>query len=352
MKRIYNCIFILFHFSFIFSIKILGTHSVLKKVSKCLLIVFNVYVTFLFTVILVSYPSKSGLSITAIANIIITITMLTFRWILCLNLAHFKNIANSLRATNVTKCPIFWLRTWAFASTGIQIVLLIYKLSTIIGHSSNGMVILGFKIEEPFVTIINSSHSTTVVVSLTMAINTFSIFYVTVCHQMRFEILNFMDKLSPRHFIDFEPLMESYFGISKMVERIDDAMSFPVFCYIIFSSVSMYDLIAMALRPQFVFSSGELIYTVCFFFITLQSFLAMTVAASLVGEASQKVCKEVKNLSPESLCAAIQLQRFISMTESDLCLTVWKILPIRRNFILAALGAMFTYILLLESIKF
>ncbi|KAG8180101.1 hypothetical protein JTE90_027880 [Oedothorax gibbosus] len=59
---------------------------------------------------------------------------------------------------------------------------------------------------------------------------------------------------------------------------------------------------------------------------------------------------EIKSLSPDSLGSAFQLQRFISMTEEGgLCLTLWKIVPIRRSFIFGALGTIFTYILLFRS---
>ncbi|KAG8180098.1 hypothetical protein JTE90_027877 [Oedothorax gibbosus] len=158
--------------------------------------------------------------------------------------------------------------------------------------------------------------------------------------------------ISSRHGLKLNHLMQSYTIISNTVEDMDHAMSFQMFCHTLYSAESMYNVLALILYPAGYGTSTKknVAHVPIFFLMTLLPFAAMSVSASSVSEASQKVSKEIKSLSPDSLGSAIQLQRFILMTwEGDLCLTLWKIVPIRRSFILGAIGNFFTYILLFQS---
>ncbi|GFT82318.1 hypothetical protein NPIL_240721 [Nephila pilipes] len=75
----------------------------------------------------------------------------------------------------------------------------------------------------------------------------------------------------------------------------------------------------------------------------------MSTSASLVCEASQEIGSMAEasiGVTPRS--KYMQL-RFLMSAEKEIHLTVWKMIPIRRNFILATTGAIFTYAVLFKG---
>ncbi|GIY07556.1 hypothetical protein CDAR_34531 [Caerostris darwini] len=72
-------------------------------------------------------------------------------------------------------------------------------------------------------------------------------------------------------------------------------------------------------------------------------FLVTTASASLVSEAwmlaSTKTLESSQNPS----------QKLLSCIDKEMCLTVWKIVPIRRSFIFGTVGTIFTYVLLFDD---
>lgn len=346
MRQIFKYIFISFSFSFISSLKITKEESKIKKVLKRMLMIFNIFMTCL---VIFSMIFKSAM---AISNTIMVSSKLIYRWVLCIRLEKFKGIASSLCSRSIKEDPIAirWGYAWILTSKLILISLLAYYFATET-YASKRLIFLGHEIEKPYSSIISALLFVHTVVHFNVAINAFSIFYVTVCRMIRSEILKFTKKVTQSKNTDFESLMRSYTGMASMVEYIDDSMSFLMFCSTVFSSASLYFTTTVVLHPETI--GGRLeryVLTIGFFLVTIVPFMAMAVSASLVSEASLRVSSRVKALTPESLASAIQLQRFISLTDKDLCLTVWKIAPIRRNFIISTLGCVFTYIVLFDGL--
>ncbi|KAG8180096.1 hypothetical protein JTE90_027875 [Oedothorax gibbosus] len=278
-----------------------------------------------------------------------TMTILVYRWVLCLRLNQFKDIVDSLRRVHVKKVTKLWIYAFTIAYIAMQV--LVFYSDVVRKETPSEYKILGVSVQEPYASIIKQAVPLTLTIYIVVPINTFSILYVSVCQQMRFKILHFSDMISSRHGLKLNHLMQSYTRISNMVEGMDHAMSFPLFCHTLYSAGSMYYVLALILYPaNGEISTKELAHATIFFMMTLQSFAAMSVSASSISEASQIASKEIKSLLPDSLGSAFQLQTFISMTgEGGLGLTLWKIVPIRRSFIFGALGTFFTYILLFHS---
>lgn len=347
MQSYYNCIFTLFKVSFVYSIRFASKEGIAKKACKFFLVIFNVYFTLLYTNFLLTSYNIEGLSFIGIlSNLIMTGTMLLYRWKLCIKWDYFKSMADLLSKRKVSHVPKprFWLNIWAITGTIWQIIFIIYSVS----NTSDSFILFGITIKGISGTLIAFSLNTGSALSFTMATNTFSILYVNVCHDLSSEILTLLDAVTERVDNNYDSLMEAYSSMASMVEDIDDSLSFMAFCHVVFIATSMSYLINEARHPSSVLGS---ISALVFFLMKLQSFVAMAISASLVSEASQKVNKKVKSLKSPSLISAVRHLRFVSLTEGDLCLTVWKIVPMRRNLILGALGAIFTYILLIDSFK-
>ena len=344
MRPPYKYLFMLFKLSFIFPISKGREDSNFKKIAKQILMVFNVYLTCLF-ILAMLFTSAPFIS-----NTIIYIVMIVYRWILCIRFHRFRSIERSLcvKDTEGNKFINRLISIWIAVSNITIISLIIYNFTNEASVSKK-FVFLSHEIKQRYAVIINSFEFLHKVLHLAVPTNLLSIFYVTVCIEMRSEILHFTKKI--RNAPNLEPLIQSYIKMASAVETIDNSLSFLMFCSTIYGSASMYyTTTILLLRRQFVETMSFYILIVVLFLVTIVHFIAMCVSASLVNEASHRVGEKVKALVPDSMASAIQIQRFMSLTDKDLCLTVWKIVPIRRNFIISTLGCVFTYIILFDGV--
>ncbi|GFQ79189.1 hypothetical protein TNCT_318771 [Trichonephila clavata] len=76
----------------------------------------------------------------------------------------------------------------------------------------------------------------------------------------------------------------------------------------------------------------------------------MTASAASVTDASMKVASIAWKISVNTNESSAFLQKFISLSEKGISLTVWNIVPISRYFIFGLLGAIFTYNILFDSL--
>ncbi|GFT73984.1 hypothetical protein NPIL_4991 [Nephila pilipes] len=80
-------------------------------------------------------------------------------------------------------------------------------------------------------------------------------------------------------------------------------------------------------------------------------FVIMTVSAASVSEASAEVASSALILPEEKGSSKWNQHRFIALVEKEVTFTVWKLAPIRRNFIFGISGILFTYSLMIHSLN-
>ncbi|GFR18673.1 uncharacterized protein TNCT_298981 [Trichonephila clavata] len=81
------------------------------------------------------------------------------------------------------------------------------------------------------------------------------------------------------------------------------------------------------------------------------SYISLTLSASMVPEATKDLWfKLQEDFSSGSNITNVQ-QRTLALLEKGLHFTVWKMIPIKRSLILATMGTVFTYNLLLDSLR-
>ncbi|GFQ74218.1 hypothetical protein TNCT_279091 [Trichonephila clavata] len=76
----------------------------------------------------------------------------------------------------------------------------------------------------------------------------------------------------------------------------------------------------------------------------------MTSSASMVAEASAEVGSIALTLPEDKEISTYNQQRLLILAEKGIVLTVWKITPIKRNFIFGIVGLLFTYALMFYSL--
>ncbi|GFT40308.1 hypothetical protein NPIL_138901 [Nephila pilipes] len=80
-------------------------------------------------------------------------------------------------------------------------------------------------------------------------------------------------------------------------------------------------------------------------------FIVMTASAASVSEASAEVASSALTLPEEKGSSNWNQHRFITLVEKEITFTVWKLAPIRRNFIFGISGILFTYSLMIHSLS-
>ncbi|GFQ90432.1 uncharacterized protein TNCT_468691 [Trichonephila clavata] len=135
-----------------------------------------------------------------------------------------------------------------------------------------------------------------------------------------------------------------------MVEYVDGKLSFLIFNVIIYHSSAMFNSVSDFLHfsdiHSFVRRLGLHLYFITFFIL----FIIMTSSAALVCDASVQVGTVAMRITAETKKSSPSQQNFLSCAGKKIPLTVWNIAPITRNFIFGLLGAMLTYVILLDSL--
>ncbi|KAG8195850.1 hypothetical protein JTE90_008542 [Oedothorax gibbosus] len=86
-----------------------------------------------------------------------------------------------------------------------------------------------------------------------------------------------------------------------------------------------------------------------YFLHTLAAFIALIIAASSVSKAFADVRQRTQILKLDKANTFEQLN-FQSRAESEIHLIVWKLFPIRRSFALGTISAIFSYVILVDSL--
>ncbi|GFQ83942.1 uncharacterized protein TNCT_711171 [Trichonephila clavata] len=151
--------------------------------------------------------------------------------------------------------------------------------------------------------------------------------------------------------VDPELLLRTYVSIKSTISGIDNKLSFLMFMTTVFSFVSMYESVSVIVQP---FKYPNLVHRIFNWFgflATFGSFAAMSISASLVCEASQEIGDMAEASFENSQSSRCMQLRFLMSAEKEISLTAWKMMPIRRNFILATTGALFTYVIMFTSLE-
>ncbi|GFQ70768.1 hypothetical protein TNCT_220211 [Trichonephila clavata] len=280
----------------------------------------------------------------------LAVILVGYRWLLCYKFYNLKNIATSLdKKEGKRKKPARSIYCLISISIFFQVYPVVFEG---LFHTQEFQIciIYGIRITGFYATVCNIIQMTHSAVLYTLPFTTFSIFYVTICSQIRSELLSFQNLLSSKTILSYEESLKAFSCIKTRVEAIDKEVSFLIFCSIAFTSSFMYCLLHAAFDP--VYYHGLKLFDLILFSLCISTiFLVTTVSASLVSEASQEIASTVRCLTAPSVATGVSLQRFLLVVEKDICLTVWKIVPIRRNFIIGTMGAILTYSVLFHGLN-
>ncbi|GFY53256.1 uncharacterized protein TNIN_378671 [Trichonephila inaurata madagascariensis] len=114
----------------------------------------------------------------------------------------------------------------------------------------------------------------------------------------------------------------------------------------------MYESVSVIIQPFKYPKVVHRLFNWFGFIATFGSFAAMSISASLVCEASQEIGAMAEASFENSQSSRYMQLRFLMSAEKEINLTAWKMVPIRRNFIFATTGALFTYVIMFTTLEF
>lgn len=287
-----------------------------------------------------------------IMSLTAALILIIFRLLLILRLNSFKEIILFFTIQKKKKeiQRRGWIIGWSVVNIVMQVINLMYQTGVIF-QSFDKNLIFGIELKPPYRNVFLMIYSTLNFFLFIMPINTFSIFYVNVCYDLKRIIQAYSNEIHKDRTFDYVKLLESYNNIALMVEKSDNELCVFIFCSTVFNSIYMYLFISSFLHPYQILGTYHLIYHLVFFADTFLSFFAMNISASLVNEASALIAIRARSLSAKNLSSALALQRYHLCVDKEINLTIWKIVPIKRNFTLGIIGVIFTYALLLDSLN-
>ncbi|GFU04707.1 uncharacterized protein TNCV_4377511 [Trichonephila clavipes] len=178
----------------------------------------------------------------------------------------------------------------------------------------------------------------------------FAFFYIAVCNDMRCIVKHFIKSLQAKNMFNYEEILHSYSTIKSTVNCIDNTTGILVLTSLICNSSVMCSWLYVALQPNYFPNPVEQISIYYSSLSNFALFLMMTASASSVTEASSTVgCMALT--MPEDRRSNFNHQRFITLAEKEITLTVWKISPINRSFIFGIIGIILTYIIMFQTLS-
>lgn len=267
------------------------------------------------------------------------------------HLIKITEMINSLNSEKYKRSSIAVLYLWIAISSLFQILVLIFSMVNRTIHPNISMRFFGLHFqEESYNVAVEAIFGIYKYLLFIIPIYVVTVFYVVTCHQIKKKIKNFSETITSP-ICDYNKMCAVYHSIRATVEYIDHHLSFLVFCSIFYCFTYMYYFISTNLHPKVSYATINNINIILIFSNILSYFFAMTVSASLVGEVSLEVGTTAKGVLMSSHGFSKSLHKFTVGTEKEINLTVWKMVPIRRNFIIGTLAALFTYAVLFDNLN-
>ncbi|GIY50019.1 uncharacterized protein CDAR_79571 [Caerostris darwini] len=354
MKTFYKYIFVLFRCAGIFGFTCSKKDRGCIKTFKILLVVLNVAIALYQLSAMVSLLKQNK----ANGNIPLTIVNLMVfanRCILTVKMEELENIINRLSKfkSNRLKSTTRLLSLTVAVLFFIQVFIVCYKLASFGYIYPAKDILFQLNIETPIIEkIIGYCFEISMFLFGVLPNTAFCVFYSSVCIHMRSIILSFEESLIKyKDFPNrFDHIFNSFSKIKDTVSYVDDELCFLVFICAIYSSCYMYLSISAFLHLQLFINTSERLHYFIHFANDLTLFIAMTCSASSVAEASMRVRSISWKLPVSKGEPFFFQQKFLSFVEEGISLTVWKIVPISRNFIFGILGAILTYTMLFDTL--
>ncbi|KAG8189543.1 hypothetical protein JTE90_008503 [Oedothorax gibbosus] len=180
-----------------------------------------------------------------------------------------------------------------------------------------------------------------------MTVNAFLIFYIAVCHELGTIFETFKKSMTLNSPPDYESLLKEFHKRTRLVREIDDELSIIVFWATLANLISIYYALSIVVDlktiPQIITMLYNLTVSIVMFFLTCYSASELS---DIVHDLSTAA-----HMLPENLkMPPIKHLRFLFVVDKSVRLTVWKLFPLEKSYILASIGTIITYAVLVDNL--
>ncbi|KAG8174501.1 hypothetical protein JTE90_018592 [Oedothorax gibbosus] len=190
---------------------------------------------------------------------------------------------------------------------------------------------------------------------MTLQISVFAIFYTVVCHHLISVLKQFPSRNLTGGFIDYKKVLQCFNELHMTVESLDDELSIFVLFLTMHASYVVMLVVYFVLNHNDYFTSCWSCIDRLLRFLQIADssvlFAAMVVAASLIAEAYKELRATVRrSIASLDMEFSLKQQKFLMCTEKEANFTMYKVIEIKRGFLLGVLGGVVTYMILFDNI--
>lgn len=350
MKFIYKLVFLLFGISFV--VPTVGkTKNMFAKYSSILLstaiLIFHAYDSFYMF-----YQAQGKAIMTAffLANAI----AFTHRYVLGRKFYSLKRIANIISNYEIQENykSKYVLLFWLALSTLSQV----FKLgNNMYNHRNNPHIrsLFGLKDDNYTIAFFYYFHHT---ILMHLPISLFAVFYTVVCYHLRCALKQFSLNSSTNNdgFIEYKNILQSINKFHDTIASFDDKLSIFVLFFTMHASYTVVFPVYYILHNSAYFTSCMLCMNQLAHFVQIAdyivTFAALTLLASLVAEAYNELQATAgRSIACLDMEFTSKQHKFLMCIEREAHFTVYKIVQIRRSFIVGVVGGVVTYMMLFDN---
>lgn len=178
--------------------------------------------------------------------------------------------------------------------------------------------------------------------------NAFALYYTVLCLYTNENFKKIIKTVSLKNFTDLSSCFKMYKLASALVVRLDEVFNFAVFLCFTFVTLSVYYHLTFMLHSPFE-SSG---FEAAMFASLIDGLLilsCMCASASAIHDSSRDVGRSLPSLK-SSFDKTEDKYWLIIGSLSGVSMTVWNVIHVTKSFLLGAVGTIFTYSLLIDSL--
>ncbi|GIY41945.1 uncharacterized protein CEXT_380841 [Caerostris extrusa] len=256
-----------------------------------------------------------------LANAVMILTSLIQRWALSFKMDKIKEISSGL--TNLTEQLNLFPK-----ENRMSIIYLCFFLTTLFHVPIAGCSISVIYKTSMKVMLFRCSASDSILVFLVLftvtcqsflmlTVNTFAVYYTTLCYQMKLLIKSFASSLTKVSDSEYNQVFKNYISIRKSVSNIDTELSFFVFSSTVYNACVIYFGLAALIHPDEYFDILQNVTIWCLFVASFVSYFSLALSGCFVYEAAEDLwLKAHEVLATKKNITSFQA-RFLSIVDKN-----------------------------------
>lgn len=354
--NILKYIFFLFNCSMIFSVPMFKKNSRKKNICMSILFSFEVLINLAYICIGISQIIILHSKPRSIANSFMNFVTVVFRFVLSKKLMTLENYSQKLTISQRIFCEdnkwkmclyLMWI-IYVVLSNIIQTIISIY--ANVIYKSAFSDFFFRFFESEIYLYTSASFYTISLCLFNLMPMHIFAIYYSFTCCQLKNLLSNLIKILQKVHVVDYSTVYKLTHDTEKIFYLANSNLGFIVFIIVLLNGASTYHVITLIIYPQTYESYLHITSFSLLCFSTFICFFLMIASAVKVNDYSAEVSREITKMPLKKNSNVTPQFHYFCMLQRDMDMKIWGIGTIKRSFIIAAFGTIFTYCILVDGI--